>query len=157
MDLLFIVKEKRELPLSELIEKVENFMPDCSVIVEQEITGWLRGNFSSQAPQEKKIALFSGIARPHRFQALLEAKGYTVVDTFVVGDHEPLLSPSFVKWKEKQRRLGIPVVGTEKDWARHAPWKEEGSPCFFTQIELVPVFGEGCLERMVQKIIQSKR
>lgn len=142
VDLLFILREELGRSIDELVRRAELFLPARTVIVEQRLIGWIQRDGRSCLKPCGQIAVFSGIARPERVQMLLAREGYTVVDTFFVGDHASLLSDDFLAWVQVWHSRGVTLVGTEKDWARHVPWPLSMPPCVFVQVALEPIRGK---------------
>lgn len=151
VDLLFVVKEDPFTPIGILVDKLHELSFEQYVIVEQRCTRWFDIYGETIVLPHKKIALFSAIARPERVLSLLRSRGYEVVDTFFLGDHEALLLKEFSEWAHYWHAKGISVIGTEKDWARHVPWPKDVHFCSFLQVDLAIHTGKELLKEVFIK------
>jgi tetraacyldisaccharide 4'-kinase len=142
VDLLFVIKENPCTPLSAFFDELKKQGFSKYVLAEQQCAGFKDVHGFSVKPCQKKVALFTAIARPERVVTLLKSQGYDIVDTFCLGDHASLLSKEFSEWAIYWQRKGVTVLGTEKDWARHVPWPKNLYFCLFLQVDLAMLSGE---------------
>ncbi len=100
----------------------------------------------------QKIALFSGIANPHRFLRSIESLGYTVIDHLQGSDHQVHDKQRLHSWMNSimQQHPTAVIIGTEKDFVRHKDWGNV--PVYFARMELSIVEGRKTYEAFLNKV-----
>jgi tetraacyldisaccharide 4'-kinase len=70
---------------------------------------------------DRRVLAVAGIARPERFAAALEARGWTVVDRLTFPDHHPYSVDDVGRIAAAASRARVPVLTTAKDAIRLLP------------------------------------
>lgn len=83
----------------------------------------------------KRVALFSGIARPDSFEELVERLGADIDVSFRFIDHHRYRSKD-VAWMLHRAPEGIAYVTTEKDWVKAAHLFPAGFPVYALSVRM---------------------
>lgn len=119
-------------------------------MVEVEVVPASVGPHPASWLRDRRVALYAGIARPHRFQRTIEALGATVVAQHYEGDHAFADPRQLMSFASRAKGEGAEVVvTTEKDQARG------GLPSDFLalRIGLEIRRGEDLLQAALQRVV----
>lgn len=83
----------------------------------------------------KRVALFSGIARPDSFEELVQRIGVEIDVSFRFIDHHRYRSKD-VTWMLRQAPEGVAYLTTEKDWVKAAHLFPAGLPLYALRIRM---------------------
>ena len=137
-DALFVLGDLKfniSLPFTSLHTKIDRVL-DVFTDDEQEIRG-------------KKVAIFSGIAKPERFRSTVESLAIVLSEKILL-DHEKITERSLKQFCDQAKGLGAEfVLCTEKD-AVKIPEGEFSLPISYLQVSSI-----GSVENLVAKINQK--
>lgn len=101
----------------------------------------------------RKVALFSGIAKPHLFKKIVE-KEATVVCEKILADHERIEEKALREFSVRAKGLGaIALLCTEKDFVKIPSEGISILPIFF--LEISSYVAQGSLENLIEKIAEK--
>jgi tetraacyldisaccharide 4'-kinase len=113
---LFLINARNFTGLPrEVLDKLLKLLPEEKPTITSTVDSLrVSGNNGVGELQPQAIVALSGIGNPEAYHATLIQAGFTLRDTVVLRDHQPI-DPDTLK---TALRIGVPVVLTEKDAAR---------------------------------------
>ncbi len=103
----------------------------------------------------KKVAIFSGIAKPHLFKKTVASESRVVFEK-VLYDHEGIGEKALRDLSLHARSLGAEVLlCTEKDFVKIPKEGSSALPLYFLEISSSVVKGSSLLENLIEKIAQK--